>query len=83
MAAGWAPTPPAPVWLTVSLRRKDLNSVEDEGKEIKEDPETQKAQGHACRNLWPESHVLTAFIDKQSIQGYFSASLLDRSSWIS
>lgn len=41
MAAGWAPTPPATVWLTVSLRKKDLNSVEDEGKDIEEGRESQ------------------------------------------
>lgn len=69
MAAGWAPTPPATVWLTVSLRKKDLNSFEDEGKDIEEGRESQKAQGHAYKNLWLENHVFTIFIDKQSVQG--------------
>lgn len=59
----------------MSLRRKDLNSAEDEGKDLEEDPKAQKAQGHGCENLCLENHVLTTCIDKQSIQGYSSASL--------
>lgn len=61
MTAGWAPTPPAAVWLTVSLRRKDLNSLENEGEDTEEDPEARKAQGQACRNLWLENHVLVIY----------------------
>lgn len=46
-------------------------------KDTEEDPEAQKAQAHACRNLQLGNHVLTGFIDKQGIQGWFPASLLD------
>lgn len=76
MTAGWAPAPPAMVWLIVTEKERP-ELIEDEGKDIVEDPGTQKAQGHACRNLCLENHVLSIFSDNQSVQGYFSASLPD------